>query len=44
VVVSGKGIGHGAKIAAKETAKGATATVHFIESGGKKIIHFIKHS
>lgn len=43
LVVSGKAVGHGAKIAAKDTAKGAVATVHIVEYEGKKFIHFIEH-
>lgn len=43
VIITGKKIGHGAKIAAKETAKNTVATVYIIESDGKKFIHFIEH-
>lgn len=43
LVKTGKAAYHGAKVVAKDTAKGAVATIHFVEKEGKKTIHFIEY-
>lgn len=42
VVHTAKSIGHGAKAVEKASEKEVKATVHVVESGGKKFVHFFR--
>lgn len=43
VVHTAKSIGHGTKAAERAAEKEVKATVHVVESGGKKFVHFFRH-